>query len=191
MRGHDRPVPDTGEAFQRPHHGLSSAEAPRRLKETGPNELAAASPPPRWRKLLAQFRDPLIYLLLGAVAASTAAWAAWAADGASGWPVDTIVILAVVLTNGILGYVQQTRAERAVEALRTMSTLAATVIRYGVPVRVPAREVVPGGAVLLLAAGEVVAADATLLSSTDLEVGEASLMGWRPDRVDRGPRPRG
>ena len=188
MRGHDRSVQVPGEDSQRPHHGLSSAEAARRLQEAGPNELGAAGSPPWWPKLLTQFRDPLIYLLLVAVVVSTVAWAA---DGASGSPVDTIVILAVVLTNGTLGYLQQTRAEHAVQALRTMSTLAATVIRYGVPVRVPAREVVSGGAVLLLAAGEVVAADATLLSSTDLEVGEASLMGWRPDRVDRGPRPRG
>lgn len=67
---------------------------------------------------------------------------AWLADGASDWPVDTILIVAVVVLNGTLGYLQQTRAERAVEALRAMGGLAATAVRDGVAVRLPARDIV-------------------------------------------------
>src|SRR5688572_12208272 len=69
--------------------GLTSAEAARRLAQAGPNELRATPPTPLWRRLLAQFQDPLVYLLLAAVGVSLAAWLI---EGRSGWPVDAIVI---------------------------------------------------------------------------------------------------
>ena len=94
--------------------GLSAQEAARRLAQNGPNELRAAPRPPAWRRVLAQFQDPLIYLLLAAVAVALVAW--WV-EGRVGWPVDAIVIAAVVLLNGVIGHVQEAKAENAVAAL--------------------------------------------------------------------------
>jgi len=153
--------------------GLSSAEAAKRLATYGPNELAGAPPVPRWRKFLAQFRDPLVYLLLVAVAISLAAWLV---EGAQGWPFDVIVIVLIVLANAAIGYVQEERAERAVAALQKIAAATATVVRDGEQQRVPAREVVPGD-VLILAEGDTVSADARLISSSTLKVAEASLTG--------------
>ncbi|HEX5532555.1 MAG TPA: cation-translocating P-type ATPase [Actinomycetales bacterium] len=153
--------------------GLSTRVAADRLSRRGRNVLESAPPVPTWRKLLAQFQDPLIYLLLGAVAISVAAWAA---EGATGWPVDAIVIAVIVVLNAVLGYVQEARAEKAVEALQEMSAAGATVVRDGVQLRVPAEEVVVGD-LLVLTEGDAVPADARLVTATSLKVTEASLTG--------------
>lgn len=156
-----------------PDRGLTVQEAARRLAETGPNEIAAEPPVPSWRKLVEQFRDPLIYLLFAAIVISLVAWAV---EGASGWPFDALVIAAIVVLNAVLGYVQQARAEHAVEALQRLSATAATVVRDGVQQRVPTRELVPGD-LLVLAEGDTVAADARLVSAATLRVSEAALTG--------------
>ena len=91
--------------------GLTAAEAARRLRRYGRNELEAEKPLPAWRRFLGQFADPLIYLL---IAAAVVAIAAWAFEGAEGVPFDAIVILAIIVLNAILGYVQEARAEEAV-----------------------------------------------------------------------------
>ena len=109
-----------------PDAGLDSTEAQRRLARYGANELLAAPPVPLWRKILRQFQDPLIYLLLAAIAISVIAWAV---EGAAGPPVDAIVIGAVVLLNGVLGFVQENKAETAVAALRVMTAANSTVLR--------------------------------------------------------------
>ncbi|HEX5908128.1 MAG TPA: cation-transporting P-type ATPase [Propionibacteriaceae bacterium] len=114
--------------------GLSSAEAALRLAADGPNELRAAPPVPTWRKILAQFRDPLIYLLLVAIAISLIAWAL---GGGNGWPVDAIVIAVVVVLNAVLGYVQEARAETAVAALQEMTAVTSAVLRDGRMLRIP------------------------------------------------------
>jgi magnesium-transporting ATPase (P-type) len=163
--------------------GLSVEEAGRRLASSGPNLIATEPPAPAWRKILAQFRDPLIYLLLAAVAISLAAWVA---EGASGWPFDVIVIAAIVALNAVLGYAQEARAEHAVEALRGMTATMATVVRGGVERRVSTREVVPGE-VLVLSEGDAVAADGRLLRAAALRVSEASLTG-EPEPVFKDPR---
>jgi P-type Ca2+ transporter type 2C len=156
-----------------PATGLSPQEAARRLAVVGPNEIATAPPLPTWRRLLEHFRDPLVYLLLAAIVISVLAWAF---EGAAGLPYDAIVIAVIVVLNAVLGYVQQARAEHAVEALQRLSATAATVVRGGEQLRVPTRELVPGD-VLLLAEGDTVAADARLLSTAMLRVSEASLTG--------------
>ncbi|HEX5511078.1 MAG TPA: cation-translocating P-type ATPase [Actinomycetales bacterium] len=153
--------------------GLSNREAEDRLARHGRNVLDSAPPVPTWRKVLAQFQDPLIYLLLGAVVISVAAWAA---EGASGWPVDAVVIAFIVVLNAVLGYVQEARAEKAVEALQEMSAASATVVRDGIQMRVPAEEVVVGD-LLVLAEGDAVPADARLVTAANLKVTEASLTG--------------
>ena len=128
---------------------------------------------PTWKKLVAQFRNPLIYLLFAALVASVAVWVV---EGATGWPVDAVVIGAILVLNAVLGYLQEARAERAVDALSRMTAATATVVRDGVERTIPASELVPGD-VLLLAEGDAVAADARLLSTTGLEVSEAALTG--------------
>lgn len=153
--------------------GLGHAEAAARLASVGPNRLVEAGRVPAWRRLLAQYRDPLVYLLLGAIGVSAAAWAL---EGGGGLPVEAIVIGAIVLVNGVLGYVQEAQAQRAVEALRRMAAPTASVLRGGEPARVPADEIVPGD-VMLLATGDAVSADGRLVSTESLVVTEASLTG--------------
>jgi P-type Ca2+ transporter type 2C len=153
--------------------GLSSSEAARRLAADGPNELRAAPPVPIWRKILAQFRDPLIYLLLAAVAISLLAWVL---AGGHGWPVDAIVIAVVVLLNAVLGYVQQARAESAVAALQEMTAVTSSVLRDGRLVRIPSDQLVRGD-LLVLGEGDAVGADARLTEAVALRVLEASLTG--------------
>jgi Ca2+-transporting ATPase len=156
-----------------PTEGLTAAEAAGRLARVGRNRLESAPPVPVWRKLLAQFRDPLIYLLLAATAVSLFAWVF---EGAQGVPFDAIVIVVIVIANAVLGYVQEARAEQAVAALQRMAATTAGVVRDGQPTRVPADELVPGD-VLALAEGDTVSADARLLQSASLKVAEASLTG--------------
>ncbi len=156
-----------------PARGLSSDEAATRLESHGPNQLEAEAPVPRWRKLLAQFQDPLVYLLLVAVVVSLVAWLI---EGADEVPFEVIVILAVLVANAVLGYAQEARAEQAVAALARMAAASAGVVRDGEVRRVPATEVVPGD-VLVLAEGDAVAADARLVEARALKVAEASLTG--------------
>ncbi len=156
-----------------PDRGLSAQEAARRLVEAGPNVITTVPSVARWRKFVEQFRDPLIYLLFVAIVISLVVWAV---EGASGWPVDAVVIAAIVVVNAVLGYMQQAHAEHAVEALVRMSAATATVVRDGVQRRVPTRELVPGD-LLVLAEGDTVAADARLLSAATLQVSEAPLTG--------------
>jgi P-type Ca2+ transporter type 2C len=163
--------------------GLTSDEARGRLEQTGPNELAAVEPVPAWRRLLAQFADPLIYLLVAAVIVSLVAWIA---EGADGIPWDAIVIAVIVVLNGVLGYVQEARAQHAVAALQRMAVASAGVVRDGREQRVPAPEVVPGD-VLVLAEGDAVAADARLVEATSLMAAEASLTG-ESEPVLKDPR---
>ncbi|HEU0336947.1 MAG TPA: cation-translocating P-type ATPase [Gaiellaceae bacterium] len=153
--------------------GLSGAEAAARLERYGPNDLERAPAVPTWRKLLAQLADPLVYLLLAAVAVSLAAWVA---DGATGVPYEAVVIAAIVALNAVLGYVQEARAEQAVAALQRLAAASATVLRDGREERVAAAEVVPGD-ILLLAEGDAVGADARLVEAASLTVAEASLTG--------------
>lgn len=153
--------------------GLTRAEAARRLLESGPNELLAATRVPGWRRLLGHFQDPLIYLLLAAIGI---ALLAWAIEGRQGWPVDAIVIAVVVLVNGVLGFAQEARAEQAVAALTRMTTATAAVLRDGRAQRVPGAELVRGD-MLLLGEGDAVGADARLLRAASLRVQEASLTG--------------
>jgi magnesium-transporting ATPase (P-type) len=153
--------------------GLSAREAEARLARFGPNVLEAAEPVPTWRKLLSQFENPLVYLLLGAVAVSLAAWAL---EGGEEVPYEAIVIAAIVVLNAVLGYVQEARAEQAVAALQRMAAATAGVVRDGRELRIPAADVVPGD-LLLLAEGDAVSADARLVEAASLLVAEASLTG--------------
>jgi P-type Ca2+ transporter type 2C len=153
--------------------GLSSEEARARLKRYGPNELEAEKPVPAWRRFLAQFRDTLVILLMIATAVSVGLWVY---ERDSALPYEGLAIFAIVLLNGILGYVQESRAERAVAALRAMSAAEAGLVRDGERRSVPASELVPGD-VILVEEGDTIPADARLIQSTALHASEASLTG--------------
>lgn len=156
-----------------PDTGLDPAEAQRRLARHGANELRPAPSVPLWRKILRQFQDPLIYLLLAAIAISVMAWVV---EGAGGLPVDAIVIGAVVLLNGVLGFVQENKAESAVAALRLMTAANSMVLRGGDLRTVPSAALVPGD-ILVLNEGDSVGADARLIAANSLGVAESSLTG--------------
>ena len=166
--------------------GLSEAEARARLQRHGPNELTAEPPVPAWRKFLAQFRDLLVILLLVATAISAALWLI---ERDSALPYEALAILAIVLLNAVMGYVQAARAESAVAALRRMAAARATVLRDGERRSVPAAEIVPGD-ILLVEAGDTVPADARLIHSTGLQTAEAALTGESlPVSKDTAPAP--
>jgi len=153
--------------------GLTSAEAAARLVRHGPNELEVVAAVPAWRKFLAQFADPLIYVLLAAVVVSVVAWLA---EGAEGAPYEALVIAVIVVLNAVLGYVQESRAERAVAALQQMAAATASVVREGREERIAAANVVPGD-IMLLAEGDAVSADGRLVEAASLTVAEAALTG--------------
>jgi P-type Ca2+ transporter type 2C len=156
-----------------PASGLSSAAAAERLARAGHNRLDPAAQVPTWRKLLAQFADPLIYLLLAAIVISVVAWAL---EGAHGVPFEAIVIAVIVVANAVLGFVQERKAEQAVAALQRMAAPTATLLRDGRQVRIPAAEIVPGD-LLVLGEGDAVGADGRLVQVASLSVAESSLTG--------------
>ena len=153
--------------------GLSESDAARRLARHGPNELRSAPPESAWARLIRQFVDPLVLLLLAAIAIS---FAAWAFDGAEGVPVEAIVIVAIVGLNALIGAWQEARADRAVAALQRMTATRSTVIRDGEERQITSDRLVPGD-VLALSAGDAVGADARVVTSAELQVGEAALTG--------------
>src|SRR6185312_5031151 len=148
--------------------GLADGEARRRLERDGRNELASEPPTPAWRRFLAQFQDVLVVLLLAATAISALLWEI---ERDAALPYEAIAILAVVLLNATMGYLQEARAEAAVAALRALTAAEATVIREGARSRVPAAELVPGD-IILVEEGDTIPADARLYSSTALQTAE-------------------
>jgi P-type Ca2+ transporter type 2C len=146
--------------------GLTEDEAHRRLNVAGPNELDERPPVPGWRMFIRQFASAMI-AVLGIAAVVTAA---------IGDLKDTIVIAAVVLLNAAIGFGQEHRAERAMAALRRMSTPFARVVRDSSVRSVPTGELVPGD-LLHLEPGDVVPADARLTHAPNLRVNEAALTG--------------
>ena len=149
-----------------PSSGLSNEEAARRLAAHGPNELEAADVIAPWQILVAQFKNVLILILLVAVGLSAVL----------GHATEAAVISVIVVFAAVLGFVQEYRAERAIEALRQMAAPNATVVRDGKEDDVPARELVPGD-VVLLRAGDRASADARLSEVVALQVEESALTG--------------
>ncbi|MFE5588576.1 HAD-IC family P-type ATPase, partial [Kitasatospora sp. NPDC056531] len=146
--------------------GLTTAEAARLLAAHGPNQVAADHRVPLWARIAAQLRDPLITVLLAAVALTLAI----------GDHPDAVVIGLVVVVNTTVGVVQEVRADGAVAALSRLTSPKARVLRDGTQRKVPAAEVVPGD-VVALAEGDIVPADARLVDSVALLVDESMLTG--------------
>jgi P-type Ca2+ transporter type 2C len=164
--------------------GLPDAEARARLERYGRNELAAEEPVPAWRRFLAQFQDVLVLLLLIATAISAGLWAY---EREAALPYEALAIFAVVLVNAAMGYIQESRAEAAVAALRAMSAADATVLRDGERRSLPAAELVPGD-IVLIEEGDTIPADGRILESASLQTAESALTGESvPVTKDSGP----
>ncbi|MFO7255430.1 MAG: cation-transporting P-type ATPase [Bacillota bacterium] len=149
-----------------PVHGLTNEEAARRLEQVGPNRLATEQPTGPWTILRRQLTD-LMMAVLG-----TAALVSWAL----GERADAVAILAIMLLNAVLGFFQEFRAERSLEALRALAAPQARVIRQGRLLRLPATQLVPGDRVQV-EAGDRIPADLRLLEAWGLEVDESLLTG--------------
>jgi Ca2+-transporting ATPase len=149
-----------------PVHGLTAEEAAARLLRYGRNELVERGRKPPWRLFLEQFTNAMIVVLLVASVITALL----------GDYKDTVVIMAIVILNGVVGFVQEYRAEQALDALKQMTSPTARVVRDGETVLVPAPEVVPGDLVRL-DAGDIVTADLRLLEARALRINEAALTG--------------
>ncbi|MCO6413814.1 MAG: cation-transporting P-type ATPase [Thiogranum sp.] len=163
---HAVPVDEVFSRLNAGADGLSEAEHDRRLARYGKNALPESAPRGPLERLLVQFHNLLIYVLLGAavIAATMNHW------------VDTFVILGVVLVNAVIGFVQEGKAEDALRAIRNMLSSQAMVLRDGRHVTVPAEQLVPGD-VVLLQSGDKVPADLRLLRVKGLQIQEAALTG--------------
>jgi len=146
--------------------GLSSAEAGSRLEKYGANALKGKPKKSMLALLLAQLKDMLIYVLLGAAVITLVV----------GEYVDAIIILLVVMLNAIIGVVQEHKAEKAIEALQQMTSPNALVKRDGEVVEIPSKEVVPGD-IVILDAGRYIPADLRLLETVNLQIEESALTG--------------
>ena len=151
--------------------GLTAAEAQKRLAEHGENKLQEGKKKSLIRRLLEQFTDPMIIILI--VAAVISAVTSIVEHEA---PTDVIIILAVVIINAVLGVYQESKAEKAIEALQEMAAATSKVLRDGDVVEVPSAQLTIGD-VILLEAGDAVPADARIIESASLKIEEAALTG--------------
>ena len=163
---HLRDMTEVWAAFHTCAQGLASEEAARRLSHYGPNRLPSPLGTPAWVLLLHQLHNPLIYVLL-ATAGITMLLREW---------LDASVIVGVVVANAVIGYLQESKAERAIDALKRLLTPTATVYRAGQKVVLPAEQLVPGD-VVLLQGGDKVPADLRLFDANTLHIDESALTG--------------
>ncbi|MGZ8299174.1 MAG: cation-translocating P-type ATPase [Rhodoplanes sp.] len=155
--------------------GLTRAEAERRLTQYGANQLKSAPPTPWWRHLLEQFQSLLVIILLVATAISAAEWLLQE-PRETALPYEAIVIMAIVVLNALLGFIQESRAEQSVRALMALAAPESTLVRDGERQRVPAHDIVPGD-ILLVEAGDRIPADARVIEDANLHADEAPLTG--------------
>jgi len=166
MNWHRLNVAETFELLGTSGQGLSAMAAGEKLLQTGPNELQEGKKKSIPAMLLTQFKDVMILILLGAAIIS----------GIIGDLTDTVVILIIVLLNAIIGFLQEFRAEKAMQALKQMAVTQARLIRNGNITWLPATELVPGD-IVLLEAGNAVPADLRIIESINLKIEEATLTG--------------
>ncbi len=163
---HTLAVEDAFKRLESTPAGLSSREAARRLAHFGANELRATKGVTAWQILFEQFKNVLIIILLIATALSFFL----------GHQLEAIAIAVIVMFAVVLGFVQEFRAERAVEALREMAAPTATTLRDGEEMEVHARELVPGD-IIILTTGDKVPADVRLTEAVNLQIEESALTG--------------
>ena len=152
--------------------GITSAEAAKRLEQTGPNKLKEAEKDPLWKRFFSMMADPMvIMLIIAAIISAVTGMAQGEADFA-----DVFIIMFVVILNSVLGVVQEYQAENALAALQEMSAAQSKVIRDGKQIVVPSAELVPGD-VVVLEAGDAVPADCRILESASMKIEESALTG--------------
>ena len=147
-------------------NGLEERQAAERLEEDGPNELVKKEGLTLWDRIIAQLSDFLILILIGAAVVS----------GILGETVDAVVIIGIVIINAVMGIVQESKAEKAMEALQEMSAPEVNVIRDGETKELPSKDLVKGD-IALLSAGDFIPADIRLIESANLKIDESSLTG--------------
>jgi len=152
--------------------GLAYEEASLRLQKNGRNKLAESTKTPIWKRFFQQLADPMIIILLCAAVIS----AITSAAGSEGGFADVIIILAVVIINAVLGVVQESKAEQAIEALKKMTAATTKVLRDGKQSVIESEELVAGD-VIVLEAGDAVPADARLLESASMKCEESAMTG--------------
>jgi Ca2+-transporting ATPase len=155
--------------------GLTAAEARRRLEHYGPNRLKSAPETPWWKRLREQFENFLVIILIVATVISVAEWLLQD-PRETALPYEAIVILAIVILNATLGFIQEARAEKSVRALMALAAPEATVVRDGERQRIAAHDIVPGD-IVLIEAGDKIPADARLVEVANLQANEAPLTG--------------
>ena len=165
MRWHQKEISQVIEELGTSLNGLSQTEAQKRLEEYGPNELQEKEKKSPFIMFLDQFKDFLIIVLICAAVIA----------GVVGKPIDALAIIAIVILNAIIGFIQEYKAEEAMAALKKMAAPKSTVLRDGVPSNILASEIVPGD-IVLLEAGQIVPADMRL-ETVNMKVDEAALTG--------------
>ena len=175
MDFHVTSVADTARSLDTTPTGLDPATAQQRLAEAGPNQIADGQKKTVWLILLHQFTDVMILVLIAAAVIS----------GVVGEVKSTYVILAIILLNAIVGFIQEYRAEKSMEALKKMAANQAQVLRNGQTLSVPTADLVTGD-VTLLEAGNIIPADVRFLDTHALKVDESSLTG-ESENVEKSP----
>ncbi|HCE66430.1 MAG TPA: ATPase, partial [Geobacter sp.] len=166
MNWHQQKTDEVMQKLGSSAQGLSADEVRTRLLEHGPNELTETARKTVLMMFLDQFKDFMILVLIAAAAIS----------GIIGDASDTIAIIVIVVLNAVIGFVQEYRAEKAMQLLMKMSAHSALVIRDGNPVTIPATQLVPGD-VVILETGRIIPADMRLIEAARLKVEEANLTG--------------
>ncbi len=163
--------------------GLTTSEASRRLAKVGQNQLTPGMKLSPWQILGSQFKDFMVLVLIGAAIVS----------GLLGEKADAMTIVAIVILNSFLGFIQEYRAEKSLEALKELTAPLAHVFRDGKVQKVPAKSIVPGD-ILVLESGDRIAADGRIIVAADLEINEATLTGEslavsKDEHVHKDPHP--
>ncbi|MBQ5313189.1 MAG: HAD-IC family P-type ATPase, partial [Oscillospiraceae bacterium] len=171
MKFYDQQLSDVFKALNSSENGLTSNEAQQVLEKNGPNKLAEAEKVTLVQRFVSQLKDPLLILLLAAAAVS-AVTAAYSGESFT----DVFIILAVVLLNAIMGVYQESKAEKAIEALSKMTAATSKVIRDGKQIVVESTQLVEGD-VIVLEAGDAVPADARIIECASIKAEEAALTG--------------
>lgn len=166
MNWHHLPADEVIELTGSSSNGIDSDSAALKLAEYGPNELQEKKKKPAWVLFLHQFKDFMILVLIAAAIIA----------GIAGDITDTIIIMVIVVLNAVVGFIQEYRAEKAMEALKKIAALQAQVVRNGKPVTLASSELVPGDLVLL-EAGNVVPADLRFIETFSLKIDESALTG--------------
>lgn len=163
---YDKPISDVFSALGTSEKGLSEEEAGKRLKEYGPNELKEGKKISPFRIFLSQFTDFIVWILIGAIAISMflGEW------------IESIVILIILIINAVIGFLQEYRAEKAIEALKKLAGLKADVFRDGQKKNLDAAFLVPGD-IIFLEVGDKIPADSRLIEEHNLSIMESSLTG--------------